>query len=447
MFCTENYVAFATRVLVCLSIFILFMNIGVSASASELAEVVYQDHPHSIPGELIVTFESRESMNEAMQNTRNMGGEILHAYSSINGFATKTNDVSLRYLRTNNHVVNIEANMVVGVDQENNSDGTSPITRVDDVLNWGVDRIDGSLDDFYTYNKNLNGDGVNVYIFDSGIDDTTQDFWGGRITHAFDNVNDGLTRCGNHGTGVASIIGGETGVANGVTLHSVRVLNCNIVGNIADVLAGMMWVSDNIELPAVVNMSVATYDSTIYNHTVENMVEKGIPIVIAAGNDNRFDSCDVSPAGADGVITVGATDINDEIAWFNSFNDRGCINTYAPGVDLNVVSDDGDISASSGTSYSAPFVTGCIARYLQFNPAATPDDISVLIDTASSSGVLNCSFVDTMALESGLLETTPLIVSTNHVSVYQNNPINLLVITALIMVLTVGLYLNQRLDS
>ncbi|NCV44860.1 MAG: hypothetical protein EBW15_08760, partial [Actinobacteria bacterium] len=86
---------------------------------------------------------------------------------------------------------------------------------------WGLDRIDqrGSvLDDRYTYSSD--GTGVDVYVFDSGINSAHEDF-GGRVVAGYTAINDGLGTedCAGHGSHTASLIGGATyGVAKNVRL-------------------------------------------------------------------------------------------------------------------------------------------------------------------------------------------------------------------------------------
>src|SRR6185503_20513638 len=122
---------------------------------------------------------------------------------------------------------------------------------------WGLDRIDQRslpLDARYTFNAT--GQGVNAYIIDSGVRLTHQDF-GGRAKAAVDFVNDGMGACFFHGTHVAGILGGTAfGVAKRVTLHDVRVLDCNGSAPFSRVIQGIDWVTANHVKPAVANISI-----------------------------------------------------------------------------------------------------------------------------------------------------------------------------------------------
>ncbi len=91
-----------------------------------------------------------------------------------------------------------------------------------------------------------------------GIRSTHAEF-GGRVVFGYDGVGDGQNGndCQGHGTHVAGIIGGSTyGVAKNVTLHTVRVLDCNLQGTASDMIAGIDWVTGNHVKPAVANASL-----------------------------------------------------------------------------------------------------------------------------------------------------------------------------------------------
>ena len=118
---------------------------------------------------------------------------------------------------------------------------------------WGLDRIDQldlPLSNSYEYQSR--GTGVHAYIVDSGIRTSHVEF-GGRATADFSVIDDGngALDCNWHGTHVAGIVGGQTtGVAKGVALHSVRVLDCAGTGTVSGLIAGLDWIAQNRQLPA-----------------------------------------------------------------------------------------------------------------------------------------------------------------------------------------------------
>lgn len=174
---------------------------------------------------------------------------------------------------------------------------------------------------------------MKAYVVDTGIDAAHSEF-GGRVVNGYDAVGDGRggMDCNGHGTHVAGTVGGATsGVAKDASLVNVRVLNCEGRGTWAGILAGFDWVAKDAErsgVPAVLNASLGGERSTSVDAAVEAVADAGVLPVVAAGNDNR-DACDVSPAAADGVFTVGASDRQDQETSFSNWG--SCLSLYAPG--------------------------------------------------------------------------------------------------------------------
>ena len=135
-----------------------------------------------------------------------------------------------------------------------------------------------------------------------------------------------------------------------------------------------------------------------FNHLLNNMssniVNVGIPIVAAAGN-NGGDACYRSPASAPGVITVASSARGDDVSSFT--NGGSCVDIFAPG--SSVIGADYNCSGCSctrtisGTSMATPLVSGTIALYLQRQPLLTPSQIKQKLTEDCLKDVLNYRYL------------------------------------------------------
>lgn len=256
---------------------------------------------------------------------------------------------------------------------------------------WGLDRIDQvdrPLSSQYLYQ--YQGAGVYAFVLDTGILATHQDF-GGRVQPGTGFISDGngSSDCNGHGTHVAGTIGGsQWGVAKGVTLVPVRVLDCAGSGSWSGVIAGLDWVASQTAMrPAVANLSLGGAKSSSVNAAVAAAVGKGVTMVVAAGNSNA-DACNTSPASEPSAITVGATTSADARASYSNFG--SCLDLFAPGSSITSAWYTGTAATQtiSGTSMASPHVAGVAALALAANPASTPDMVTrFLTDNASLNKV------------------------------------------------------------
>jgi hypothetical protein len=80
-------------------------------------------------------------------------------------------------------------------------------------------------------------------------------------------------------------------------------------------------------------MSLGGGASTTVNNAINQLFAAGVPVAVAAGNDNN-DACTASPAGADDAFTVGSTTNSDYRSSFSSYG--SCMDIWAPGSSILV---------------------------------------------------------------------------------------------------------------
>jgi subtilisin family serine protease len=279
---------------------------------------------------------------------------------------------------------------------------TNPV--VTSAQSWGVDRVDQTsrvLDGKFT-STNRGSDSI-VFIVDTGVSANSE--FGQRLLPGRNFVLDNppildsanTADCHGHGTHVASTATGRSfGIANDALIVPVRVLNCQGEGTTTDLLASLEYIF-NYPLNgkrAVVNISLGGSHDASLDVAITRLINKGIVVVVAAGNNGDSDiladrdACNYSPASAPSAITVGATTIDDARASFSNIGT--CLDIFAPGTGIKGASIDPAFADAtySGTSMAAPHVAGAAAIALTALPLATPEQIANLLINNATSGIL-----------------------------------------------------------
>lgn len=377
--------ATAAALLTCGAIILTPSFAGANTDSTGDPEIIGASSTNAIPGEYIVVLKSPGEIGTAddvaSALTDEIGGDVLNTFNSaISGYSAILSEEEALTIASDERVEYVEqAQTFYAIGEQ-----VSP-------PNWGDDRIDQRdlpLDQRYAYPDSA-GEGVNVYIVDTGIRSTHSEFTG-RIRPGYDAVTAGGSAqdCNGHGTHVAGTAAGSTyGVAKKATVYPVRVLNCQGSGSSADIIEAIEWLTENAVKPATANYSIGcstACSSPATDQAVKNLVASGVTWVQAAGNSND-DACRYSPQLVPEGITVGNSTRTDGKAASSSWG--SCLDVWAPGTDIlsSWYTGDDVTRSATGTSMASPHTTGATALYLGEHPAATPAQVqAALVDNAST---------------------------------------------------------------
>ena len=333
----------------------------------------------AIPGEYIVVLPGDVSADavagQADALVKSYGGHVTHRYAEPRGFAVAgMRAARARALANDPRVRYVEQAASASTAWRDKSPG------------WALDRIDQRSGTSGDYRYSADGEGVRVYVLDTGVEQGHPAFLGTRVTFGFDATDPNGTGapCDRHGTSMAGLIaGGFTGVAPRAEIVNVKVLDCNPIGGngIPDLVAGIDWVAAHAVAPAVVNLSWQLRRGVVsptLRTAIANLVAKDVVVVAAAGNDND-DVAQAEPANYPGVLTVGGS-VAPGDRWVNSGSPATgcptaageCGSNFGPGVDLfapasaNTADLGGGFNIPPpGTSEAAALVSGAAAATLQ----------------------------------------------------------------------------------
>lgn len=355
---------------------------------------------------------------------RGHGVQARFTYGTVlTGFAASVPEARLAVLRADPRVASVEIDQPVHLAAPPFGGGGDSATSTQ-TTPWGISRVGADT------NPNTAA-GIRVYVIDTGIDPTHRDL----------NVKGGYAvetckgRCPapwhddqGHGTHVAGTIGAldndvdVVGVAPGVDLYAVKVLNKNGSGTRSGVIKGVDWVAAEAQKygqPVIANMSLGGSGSKTgtctgsgftgsdsYHQSICNATRSGVVFAVAAGNDGADAAGAVPAAYDDAVVTVSATNSSDNWPSWSNWGDDAASWTVklsapvaiaAPGVSILSTKTGGGTTTMSGTSMASPHVAGALALLLKSNPqsasySAFANLRAMLLSTAeSTAGFSNTS--------------------------------------------------------
>ncbi|WP_305790007.1 S8 family peptidase [Symbioplanes lichenis] len=354
---------------------------GPAFAADPVGTVLHAGSPTAIAGSYLITLANGTQVDPARAGklAQRYGGSVGRVFGhALEGYTATLTARQAARLAADPSVASVEA------------DQTVRVTDTQSSAPWGLDRSDQRalpLSTTYTYGPSS---GVTVYVVDTGVRITHQDF-GGRASYGYDAVDgDNVADDGNgHGTFVAGVAAGATyGIAKSATIVGVRVLDNNGSGTTAGVVAGVDWVTAHATPGrSVGNLSLGGGASTTLDNAVRSAVNAGIPFAIAAGNSG-VNASTTSPARVTEALTVGATDRTDARASWSNYG--AVLDLFAPGV--SITSDwrtsNTATYTGSGTSFSAPHVAGAAALYLAAHPGAASATVNAAVVAAATTGVV-----------------------------------------------------------
>ncbi|MEP4079350.1 S8 family peptidase [Haloferula sp.] len=321
----------------------------------------------AIQGQRWLSFSDRESMERFLNSLEGTGIRVIGSIDALNALRISFLDSSgllalLDGTEDSGYIFPVTVPDVGTV-----QDGAVGFGR--SLLQWlGVDGDNGTA-----------GTGIRVAVLDTGVGTHSAFADNIRRTNLIELPAD-LADLNGHGTAVASLIASELGLAPGASLLSIRVADDNGSSDSFTLAQGVIDAAD--AGVNIINISMGSSgNSTILRSAIEYAQEAGAVIVASAGNDGS--SAVAYPAGYEGVIAVGAVDATGSHL---NFSNSGDVTLSAPGLSVFSAYPNDQQVLFTGTSSSAPIVSGAIAYVMESQNVSAIQAVDMLIAYSNDSG-------------------------------------------------------------
>jgi len=303
---------------------------------------------------------------------KNSGAVKIKHLALINGTAAYLPPQAERALKGKYEIKRIDEDLIINALDEISIAKPQP-PQPPEKITWGIIRIYAEL----AWEKTI-GSTIKVAVLDTGIDldhPDLQDNIKGNVNLIKPNKSgDDDKGHGSHVAGVVAAVDnniGVIGVGPDISLYAVKVLNKKGRGWLSDLIDALDWCINN--KMQVINMSFGSLkDNESFHEAIIEADEAGITQVASAGNNGEYGGAIEYPAKYPETIAVSAVDQFDNFASFSSFGPE--IDLTAPGVDIKSTFKKSAYKTLSGTSMSAPHVTGVVALILT-TTSSKRDDI------------------------------------------------------------------------
>ncbi|MFX0205938.1 MAG: S8 family serine peptidase, partial [Candidatus Hodarchaeota archaeon] len=377
-------------------------DVFLSNSISELLRTTPKSMWQSTQVKIIATFSSHQQISNRIISS--YGPEIMNILPIALFRATLD---SINDIRSLPGVTGVYLDKLIPLPDE--YWGSQTILNNEGITTYPSEEIIGAR---YLQNLGINGTGVTIAILDTGIDKTHPDLddidnddstndpkvilEASFIDFDDDGINDTSPMDdhfhGTHVAGIAAANGYLRGIAPGAYLMNGKIMDKTIGGYTSWIVKGIDWaVSNGAD---IISMSLGGLPGDLdplLEKAIDSAWDNNVTVIASAGNDGPGPSSISSPGLESRTITVGASNIYNDIAFFSSRGPsvNGVIDPdiVAPGRGILSLEHGGGYTTASGTSMAAPAVAGVVALLLSNITNASPDQIrSALLSSASDIG-------------------------------------------------------------